>query len=59
MRNKHILQAQVKALVLGIVWEEEEGPKAQCDEGTENEEENELLRKPQSSPMVWKRGGAW
>lgn len=26
--DEHILQAQVKALVLGIVREEEEGPKA-------------------------------
>lgn len=26
--DEHVLQAQVKALVLGIVWEEEEGPEA-------------------------------
>lgn len=28
MRDEHILQAEVKALVLGIVREEEEGPEA-------------------------------
>lgn len=43
---QHVLQAKVKALVFGVVWEEEKCSKAQGDEGTEDEEEDELLGEP-------------
>lgn len=56
--DEHVLQAQVKALVLGIVREEEKGPEAQCDEGTEDEEQDELLGEPQRGSVVRKGGGA-
>lgn len=46
VRYQHVLQAKVKALVFGIVREEEKRSKAQGDEGTEDEEEDELLGKP-------------
>lgn len=59
MRDEHVLQAQVKALVLGIVREEEKGPETQRDEGTEDEEEDELLGEPERGSVVGKRGGAW
>lgn len=58
VRDEHVLQAQVEALVLGVVREEEEGPEAQRDEGTEDEEEDELLREPQRGPVVGEGGGA-
>lgn len=56
--DEHVLQAQVEALVLGVVREEEKGPEAQRDEGTEDEEEDELLREPQRGSVVGERGGA-
>lgn len=56
---QNILQTQVKALVLRIVREEEKRPKAKGDKGTEDEEEDELLRKPQGCSMVGKRRSAW
>lgn len=40
---KHILQAQIKALLFGAVRKKEECPKAEGDEGTEDEEEDEFL----------------
>lgn len=43
VRYQHVLQAKVKPLVFGIVRQEEKCSKAQCDEGTEDEEEYELL----------------
>lgn len=43
VRYQHVLQTKVKALVFGIVRQEEKRSKAQGDEGTENEEEDELL----------------
>lgn len=43
VRYQHVLQTKVKALVFGIVREEEKRSEAQGDEGTENEEEDELL----------------
>lgn len=46
VRYQHVLQAKVKALVFGIVWKEEKRSKAQGDEGTEDEEEDELLGEP-------------
>lgn len=46
VRYQHVLQAKVKALVFGIVREEEKRSKAQGDEGTEDEEEDELLGEP-------------
>lgn len=40
---QHVLQTKVKALVFGIVREEEKRSETQGDEGTEDEEEDELL----------------
>lgn len=56
--DEHVLQAQVEALVLGVVRQEEEGAEAQGDEGTEDEEEDELLGEPQRRPVVREGGGA-
>lgn len=46
VRYQHVLQTKVEALVFGIVRQEEKRSKAQCDEGTEDEEEYELLWEP-------------
>lgn len=43
VRYQNILQTQIKALVLGTVWKEEEGSKTKGDKGTEDEEEDKLL----------------
>lgn len=55
--NKHILQAQVKALVLRGVGEEEERPEAQGDEGTKNKEQDKFFGESQGSPVVREGGG--
>ena len=55
--DEHVLQAQVEALVLGVVGQEEEGPETQRDEGTEDEEQDELLGEPQRGAMVREGGG--
>lgn len=57
MRNEHILQAQVKALVLRGVGEEEERPEAQGDEGTKNKEQDKFFGESQGSPVVREGGG--
>lgn len=50
--DQDVLQPQVEALVLRGVRQEEEGPETESDEGTENQEEDELLRESQGSPVV-------
>lgn len=55
MRYQNVLQSQVKALVFGIVRQKEKRSKAKGDEGTEDEEENKLLREPQSRSVVGER----
>lgn len=55
--NEHILQAQVKALVLRGVGEEEERPEAQGDEGTKNKEQDKFFGESQGSPVVREGGG--
>lgn len=50
--DEHILQAQVEPLMLGAVRQEEERPKTQGNKGTEDQEENELLREPQCGPVM-------
>lgn len=56
--DEYGLQAQVKTLVLGVVRQEEKSAEAQGDEGTEDEQQDELLREPQGSAVVRKGGGA-
>lgn len=58
VRNQDILQAQVEPFVFRRVWQEEEGPKTQSDEGTENQQQDEFLRESQCSPVV-REGGGW
>lgn len=55
VRYQNVLQTQVKALVFGIVREKEKRSKAKGDEGTEDEEENKLLREPQGRSVVGER----
>lgn len=59
VRYQNVLQSQVKALVFGIVRQKEKRSKAKGDEGTEDEEENKLLREPQSRSVVGERWGTW
>lgn len=59
VRYQNVLQSQVKALVFGIVRQKEKRSKAKGDEGTEDEEENKLLREPQSRSVVGERRGTW
>lgn len=59
VRYQNVLQSQVKSLVFGIVRQKEKRSKAKGDEGTEDEEENKLLREPQSRSVVGERWGTW
>lgn len=55
--DENVLQAQVEAFVFGRVREEEESPETQRDEGTEDEEEDELLGEPQGGAVMGDRRG--
>lgn len=59
VRYQHVLQTKVKALVFGIVREEEKRSEAQGDEGTEDEEEDELLWEPQGGSVMGEWRGTW
>lgn len=56
VRNQDIFQAQVEPFVFRGVRQKEERPETQRDEGTENQQQDELLGQSQGSPVM-REGG--